>query len=313
MKKILLLLLACCSLAAASAQTVPPRPKIVNVAHGGFFTKDYHNTRQLFKDFFGFGEPVIMVENGKELFTFAKINDDQYIEIFPERQVDANRMYHFAVETEDAEAMRLYLKAVGWEAPENTPKGRTRNSNYFIKDTNGTICEFVQYEPDGMTTETAGQFMSEDRISKKLSHIGFVSPDLDKSVAFYVDVLGFKEIWRGGPTPDKVTCVHLQVPEGDSFIEIMLCDTEPTWEQMCELTHIAFEVEDIDDVKAILSKRTLPKGCKGTGEIEIGLDNKRRLNYYNVDGTRIELVEAKTVDGKAVPSSKGTPLTFASK
>lgn len=304
-------MLVACLTIVGTLHAEPKRAKITGVAHMGIFTKDLDNTRALFKDFFGFGEAVVMMndETGEYRFTFIKINDDQYIELFPERSVMTNRMYHFAVETPDIESMRLYLKEK-YTAPDSTPKGRTGNSNYFITDPNGTICEFVQYEPDGMTALKAGQYLPEDRISKRIDHVGFMVADLDKATSFYVDILDFKEVWRGGATADVVTSVYLQVPDGEETIELMLYDKEPTWEQMCTMTHLCLEVDDVEKTKAILDAKTLPEGCRTDGKISVDINNRRYLSYYNIDGTLIQLMEKKTVDGKEVASSTGTPLKF---
>ena len=37
--------------------------------------------------------------------------------------------------------------------------------------------------------------------------------------------------------------------------------------------------------------------------MHVGKNGKRQVNLYDPDGTRVELMEPKTVDGKAVASS----------
>ncbi len=271
------------------------RPKITALAHGGFFTKDFDNTRNLFKDYFGFEEPVLMpnYEEGGYRFAFIKVNEAQYVEIFPERSPTANRMYHFAVVTEDAEAMRLYLKEKGCEMPDTTPKGRTGNSNYFVTDPNGTICEVVEYEPDSMTAATKGEFLPEGRISLRLDHVGFYCPDLEKALEFYVGILGFKEVWRSEQQEGRDLLVHLQVPEGGECIELIVAaqPQEPTWEQSCSMHHLCFSVADLDKSKMVLDGRSLPEGCSGSTEITLGWGGKRQMNFFNVDGTRVQIEE----------------------
>lgn len=303
------------SLAAAlpvAAQTsTPARPKITGVAHAAFFTKDLDNTRQFFKELMGYDEPIVMP--GKEnttAFTVIKINDRQFVELFPERQVGSKRLYHFAIETDDAEAMRRYLESKGYQVPKTTPKGRTGNSNYFVTDPNGVICEIVEYEPDGMTCRDFGQHLPDTRISPRMSHVGFMTPDLDAAVSFYVDVLGFKEIWRGGTDPKKVKWVHLQVPEGRETIELMLYEEEPSWSRMGSMNHICLEVKDIQAAKEELDRRILPEGCPDPSLIATGINRKRQINYYNIDGTRVEIMEDHTVDGKPAPSSTGVPMKY---
>ncbi len=288
------------------------RPLITGVAHAAFFTKEVESTRQFFTGYLGFTEPFsLMAANGKDLaLTFIKINDRQYVEVFPERYKGGNRMYHFAVETNDAEAMRKYLASKGVKVPENTLKGRTGNLNYFVRDPNGTICEIVQYEPNSMSDKNIGKDMPDSRVSTHMSHVGFMVPDLDKAISFYCDILGFREIWRGSRDDKNVTWVNLQVPDGEDYIELMLYDKEPSETSMGSMNHICLEVNDVAVTATTLAKRNLPEGCRPTTEMKTGINKKRQINCYDINGTRVEVMEAKTVDGTPTPSSTAKPMKF---
>ena len=288
------------------------RPPVTGVAHAAFYTKDVESTRQFFKNFLGYSEPFsLMANNGKDLsLTFFKINDRQYIEIFPEKASGGNRLYHFAIETTDAEAMRRYLASKGVKVPDSSPKGRTGNLNYFVTDPNGTICEIVQYEPNSMSGKTIGKDMPETRISPRMSHVGFMVPDLDKALSFYCDILGFKEIWRGSKDGKNVNWVNLQVPDGNDYIELMLYDKEQSESSMGSMNHICLEVKDAAATELTLKARPLPEGIKTPTEMKTGINRKRQINCYNIDGTRVEIMEAKTVDGNPVSSSTAPPLKY---
>ena len=41
--------------------------------------------------------------------------------------------------------------------------------------------------------------------------------------------------------------------------------------------------------------------------MHLGKNGKRQVNLYDPDGTRVELMEAQTADGKPVPSSTAPP------
>lgn len=311
MKNLFTIIVFLFSALAMSAENEITRPKITGVAHAAFFTKDLDNTREFFKDYLGYGECIVMPDkNGGTAFTVIKINDRQYVELFPERSVGTPRMYHFAIETDDAEGMRRYLESKGYKVPESTPKGRTGNSNYFVYSPDGSICEIVQYEPESMTIRDAGKYLPGTRVSARMSHVGFMVADLEKAMSFYVDVLGFKEVWRGGPDPKKVKWVHLQVPEGDETIELMLHDSEPSWQRMGSMNHICLEVKDVEAVESILSERKLPEGCPEPSAISTGINKKRQKNYYCIDGTRVEIMEDHTVTGYPAPSSEGYPMKY---
>ncbi len=286
------------------------RPKIIGVAHAAFFTSDFENTCALYRDFFGYENPMtVYKDDGSINLTSFKINDRQYVEIFPEREEGAPRFYHFAIETDDAEAMRLYLKSKGVSVPDHTPKGKTGNYNYFVEDPNGVICEIVQYDEGGETVANYGKAMPESRITATMSHVGIQCPDLDKAMDFYGDILGFTELWRGGPDPAKVKWVHMKAPDCDQTIELMLYEEEPSHDKKGSMNHICLTVNDIFATKDILDSRPLPQGCRYT-EPAPGINRKRQINYYDCDGTRIEFMEKETIDGVPAESSKGVPMKY---
>jgi lactoylglutathione lyase len=290
----------------------PKRPPITGVAHAAFYTKDVESARKFYKDYLGYAEPFsLMATNGKDLaLTFIKINDRQFVEVFPEKVKGGNRMYHFAVETPDAEAMRAYLASKGMKVPEKTPKGRTGNLNYFVTDPNGTICEIVQYTPDGFSGKNLGKDMPDTRISTRMSHVGFQVPDLDKALAFYRDILGFQETWRGSRDGKNVTWVNLKLPESNDYVELMLFDKEPTEGSMGTMNHICLEVKDVSVSASVLKSRLLPEGLKTPTDMKTGINKKRQINCYDIDLTRVEIMEANTIDGQPTPSSTAPPLKY---
>lgn len=296
----------------AKVNPVIRRPLITGIAHASFYTKDVESTRRFYKNYLGYAEPFSLIsKDGKDLaLTFVKINDRQFVEIFPEKVKGGNRMYHFAVETNDAETMRLYLASKGLKVPDKTAKGRTGNSNYFVTDPNGTICEIVQYEPNSMSDKCLGKDMPETRIASRMSHVGFMVPDLDKAISFYCDILGFQETWCGSRDGKNVTWVNLKVPDGNDYIELMLFDKAPSESSMGSMNHICFEVPDVSIVETTLKGRTLPEGLKLPTPMRIGINKKRQINCYDLDGTRVEIMEANTVDGEPAPSSTAPPLKY---
>jgi lactoylglutathione lyase len=42
-------------------------------------------------------------------------------------------------------------------------------------------------------------------------------------------------------------------------------------------------------------------------KIQVGVNRKRQINLYDPDGTRVELMEPVTIDGKPAPSSTAPP------
>src|ERR1039457_5862443 len=71
--------------------------------------------------------------------------------------------------------------------------------------------------------------------------------------------------------------------------------------------HICLFVPDMEKAVASLEARAARKDYKGTLEIKTGVNRKRQCNLYDPDGTRVELMEAQTIDGKPTPPSNAPP------
>src|SRR4051794_11517998 len=173
--RLLLLLSATVAVASAGEAAAPARPKITGISHAAFYVSDMKKAREFYEGFLGFQSPFsIPRKNPAEQLVWIKINDRQTVELFPGSEVapDAERLYHIAVETNDAEAMRVYLKSKGVDVPEKVGVGKIGNKNYFIKDPSGNIVEIVEYMPDGWTMREKGKFLPDTRISTRMSHVG---------------------------------------------------------------------------------------------------------------------------------------------
>lgn len=269
--------------------------------------------RAFYEGFFGFQSPYSIPRpknpDPAAKLIFIKINDRQSIELFPGNEVapDADRLYHIAVEVDDAEAMRVYLKSKGVKVPDKTAVGKIGNKNYFVEDPSGNTVEIVEYMPDGWTKREAGKFMSDARVSTRMSHVGVMIAELGPALKFYEDILGFREIWRGAKNPKTLSWVNLQVPDGQDYIEFMLYDKYPSMDRVHTLQHICLEVPDVAKAAEILKTRPLPAGSKPMSEIATGVNGKRQINCYDPDGTRVEIMEPATVDGKPRPPSEAPP------
>src|SRR5215831_593565 len=206
----------------------PQRPRILGVAHIALFVSDIEKSRAFYKDFLGFSEPFQLDNPDRSLsLTFIKVNDRQYIELFPGLETGADRLNHISIQTDDAEAMRVYLASRGIAVPAKVPKGRIKNSNFNVKDPDGHTVEIVQYEPDGWSMREKGKFMTNARISERMLHVGIIVGDLSAAQKFYGDILGFREIWRGSSRGDVLSWTNMQVPDGEDYIEFMLYKDQP--------------------------------------------------------------------------------------
>jgi lactoylglutathione lyase len=293
----------------------PKRPKMSGLAHVAFATDDFANSRKYFNEYLGYAEVYELKRPGEKgdtivWMTAYKVNDDQVIELYPEnpnRKNNDNKLMHIAFLTDDAEAMRLYLASKGCKVPAQVNKGKyIDNLQFFVYDPNGIAIEIVQYPGEGLTNRLRGKNLLSTPLSSKISHVGFSCYDVDKALDFYLNVLGFTELWRHGPTPEKVGWVHLKFPDSDQTIELMLSESEKLSKlQLGGQNHFCLEVKDIKVVQTELAKRVLPQGCTVNAPTIGRNDHKRQLNTRNIDGTRVEFMEDHSWDGATQPSSTG--------
>jgi lactoylglutathione lyase len=309
MKKIALLTGLLLFIMVSTQGQAPERPRITGVSHACYYTGDMARTAAFFTDYLGYE----IAGGGLSIpaCTIIKFNDRQFIELFPDPEGTRKQAMHYCLETDDTEAWRRYLLALGYRVPEQPlAPGRTGNLNFFVPMPGGVPCEFIQYLPTGMIAGAYGKFLPESRISDRLGHVGFMVDDMDRVNPFYTEVFGLRETWRGGSRPEIVQWVHMLLPEGEQTVEYMLYDSEPSDSYRGVLNHICLLVDDVDEAQRVLSTRTLPEGCRNDG-IKTGLDNRRQINLYTHEGIRVELIEDHLVNGVAPASSTGTPLKFS--
>lgn len=80
---------------------------------------------------------------------------------------------------------------------------------------------------------------------KKLLHTRYRVNDLEKTVSFYRDVLGLTEVKRH-KSPRGSELVFLQTPNSDELIEICSFPASGLVTFCSDLTHLAFEVDDLE-------------------------------------------------------------------
>lgn len=289
--------------ATQTAETVK-RPRILGVAHMALFVSDLQKSRAFYKDFLGYEEPYALKrEDGTDRIAFIKINEDQYLELFAEAPKQDGHLNHIAFLTDSAEAMRAYLASKNVKVPEKAGKGRIGNSNFNITDPDGHTVEIVQYEPDSWTRREKDKYVPETRISTRIAHVGVTVAALDPAMKFYRDFLGLREFWRGSSSGKTLSWVNMRVPDGNDYLEFMLYTTPQDSEQLGVKNHVCLLVPNIEKAVARLEASPARKNYSRKIDIKTGVNGKRQANLFDPDGTRIELMEPNTVDGKPVPSS----------
>ena len=121
----------------------------------------------------------------------------------------------------------------------------------------------------------------------RLLHTRYRVNDLEKTTAFYRDVLGLKEV-RRHTSPRGSTLVFFKAPESDETIEICHYPASGPVTVQPDLTHLAFAVEDLDAFAKAATAKGYPLSDGPT------VSSSGKFAFIDApDGYEIELIEHK--------------------
>ncbi|MFP5277263.1 MAG: VOC family protein [Acidobacteriota bacterium] len=180
-------------LAAAAllpAQQANQNPaELTGISHIAFRVSDVDQEANFFGKL-GYEEAFSHVVDGHALAVILKINDRQFIELFP--RTDANQplgLMRVCYETPDLKALRAHYQAEGLRPTLARPSPEN-NIIFSVLDTDSRQTEFTQYLPEGRQMMDRGQHLGDSRVSDEL--IGFEMPvtNVTAGRSFY-EKLGF--------------------------------------------------------------------------------------------------------------------------
>ncbi len=155
-------------------------------------------------------------------------------------------------------------------------------------------------------------------VIQRLTHLGICVSDMERSLRFYRDAIGFNEVGRlamdggmadiiNGLEAAELRAVYL---ERDGWRIELLAFPQPGWEgprtprpmNRVGLTHLSFRVEDLASVCARIEQTG--GGLIADTRVGEGASPVKAVMAYDPDGTRLELVEGPG-DPDAIPGSRG--------
>ena len=183
------LALACVCQAASIAQPPPPNQGIIGIAHIAFRVSDL-DREIVFLGKLGY-EEAFTLTYGKTPEVFIKINDRQFIELFP--QTDASQplgWMNVCYEAGDLNALQHFYATEGLN-PSPVRKAAAGNLIFSVNNPEHGVTEFTQYMPGSRHTLDIGQHLGTGRVSTEL--MGIVLPVREGAAMkeFYTD-LGFE-------------------------------------------------------------------------------------------------------------------------
>jgi lactoylglutathione lyase len=283
--------LAALLLSAGAAPKEATPIAIRGVAHVAFRASDLAQSRRFYEGFLGLR--TVAGASGPDASLVVAINKRQTVELLAGLDPAEDRLHHVAFEADDLARARRLLSARGIPFS-------SRGDALEIRDPEGHALELVTLSSGALDGGTP------DAISRRLLHAGILVGALDAARTFYV-TLGFREIWRGSRSGTELSWTNMRVPDGDDYVEFMLYAQKPAPSDRGVEHHVCLEVPDVEAACRALQGRAPSAGYSRPLEVRVGVNRRRQLNLYDPDGTRIELMEPRTVDGQPAPSSTAPP------
>jgi catechol 2,3-dioxygenase-like lactoylglutathione lyase family enzyme len=217
-------------------------PALSGIAHVAFRVADVAAARAFYQKL-GYEQAFEMTRDGQTTEAFIKLNDLQFIELYP-RNTQPTGLMHVCYLSSDLEPLNAeYVKRDLNPSP--VRKAGAGNMLMVLHGPENQTIEYTQYMPGSMHFEDHGKHLGENRISQHLLGAVLAVKDLAAARAFYTDKLAFE------PREGGADGVYLRLP-GGSGEEVKLepagDDTKPG---------LFFEVADIQRAAADLKSRGL--------------------------------------------------------
>lgn len=261
------------------------------VAHVGIQISDLQKSRSFYHDVLGFEEVFDLrtPESQDVAVAFFKINDRQFIEIFPGLRPDQpSPIRYVAMYTDDIAKLHKMLQYRGL-TPGAIGKSREGNLKFSIPDPPGlelSSLDFVQYMPGSLHSAARGKGLSNCRIGTCVNHVGLVASDLSVGKKFCVDSLGFREGNAKKRTSGTIYAVHLDLPgTSGEYFELSARPSQFDRHQGGIKTHLCLGVPD----SAAAYQQAVERGAKlEPVQSTRGKQEKFPFLLFDPDHSRIE-------------------------
>ena len=165
---------------------------LIGIAHVALRVSNLEQSRAFYEKL-GFEQAFAFSEAGKVTQSFIKINDRQFIELYPRSQENqAVGLTHVCYESADITPLRELLVKQGAE-PTEVKKARAGNFLFVLHDPESELIEYTEYLPGSLHSEDRGKHLGANRVSKHFGRVVIPVRDAGTEQDFYVEKLGFSK------------------------------------------------------------------------------------------------------------------------
>jgi catechol 2,3-dioxygenase-like lactoylglutathione lyase family enzyme len=146
------------------------------------------------RDFYeklGFEEAFAMDQGGVPTQSFIKINDRQFIELYPKREAtQAIGFMHVCFEASDLEGLNRFYVSENLK-PNAVRRAGAGNLLFTMTGPESQNIEYTQYMPGSKHTNDRGKHLGAHRIAEEIVAVGITMQDPSAAVTYYKEKLGF--------------------------------------------------------------------------------------------------------------------------
>ncbi len=237
---------------AAKAQEPPP---LNGIAHVALRVGDLAASRTFYTKL-GFEEAFALSRDGAVYESFIKINDRQFLELYPVSAKDPQIGFlHLCFEGADLEAISKDYVSRGLTLRTTLRKAGAGNLLFTMdgpaQPSGAQNIEYTQYLPGSLHSNDVGKHLGKDRIADRLVRVSLAMNDPAAAQEFYVKQLRF--------TPSTQDPTLLDLP-GTSGEQIQIV----TAEQLGQRARVSLHVVDLRQARRMLGVQKIAvKESKG--------------------------------------------------
>ncbi|GGA70274.1 hypothetical protein GCM10011507_22270 [Edaphobacter acidisoli] len=193
-------------------------PPLAGIAHVAIRVHDLDASAKFYQEL-GFDQPFNLSRNGQLYEAFVKINDTQFIELYPTTaKAPAPSFLHLCFEAVDLNAVYQDYTTRGLTPRTAVRKAGAGNLLFTMDGPEQPFgpqnIEYTQYQPGSKHYEDRGKDLGADRVADKLMRVTLAVEDTAAARDFYVNQLEFK------PIAGSLTLYHLPGDSGEQ-VEIV--------------------------------------------------------------------------------------------
>jgi catechol 2,3-dioxygenase-like lactoylglutathione lyase family enzyme len=178
----------------AAAQVQTPGPPLAGIAHVALRVSNLNRSRDFYQKL-GFEEAFALTKDGVVTESFLKVNDRQFIEMYPQQPSQPIGFMHVCFEGADLDVLNREYLARGL-SPTPVKRAGAGNLLFTMEGPEKQNIEYTQYMPGSLHSNDRGKHLGANPISTELVAFSLAMKDEIAAEEFYRQKLGFQPLQR---------------------------------------------------------------------------------------------------------------------